>query len=71
MREDFTILEALDNGKPIKEFRADKDVCTDFVNFYANMADNFELGRRGVWSQRTLTLRCGCWKSQLMLCCRM
>lgn len=41
-KEEFAILETLDNGKPINEARADMDVCINCFEFYGNMADNFD-----------------------------
>lgn len=47
-KEDFAVLESLDNGKPIKESRADMDVCISCFDYYAGFADNFEHERETV-----------------------
>jgi len=44
-REDFSLLETLDNGKPINESRADIDVCVQVFDFYADLADNLDATR--------------------------
>ena len=38
--KDFSLLETLDNGKPINESRADIDVCIDVMEFYAGSVAN-------------------------------
>jgi len=44
-KEDFAMLETLDNGKPINESRADMDVCIGTFEFYAGLADNLDAAR--------------------------
>lgn len=41
-KEEFAILESLDNGKPITEARADIDCCIDFFKYYAKLADKLD-----------------------------
>lgn len=41
-KEEFAILETLDNGKPIGESRADMDTCIGVFNFYADRAATFD-----------------------------
>lgn len=41
-REDFSVLESLDNGKPINEARADIDACIGLLDYYSGFADRFE-----------------------------
>lgn len=44
-KEDFAMLETLDNGKPINESRADMDVCIATLEFYAGLADTLDASR--------------------------
>jgi betaine-aldehyde dehydrogenase len=44
-KEDFSLLETLDNGKPITESRADIDVCIAVLDFYAGLADKLDATR--------------------------
>jgi betaine-aldehyde dehydrogenase len=44
-REEFSVLETLDNGKPITESYADIDVCIEVFNFYAALAENLDVTR--------------------------
>jgi len=41
-KEEFSILESLDNGKPINEARGDIDVCISLFEYFAGFADSFE-----------------------------
>ena len=41
-KEDFSVLESLDNGKPLVEARADMDVCIGLLEYYAGLADSFD-----------------------------
>lgn len=41
-KEEFAILESLDNGKPITESRGDMDACADLFDYYAGFADRFD-----------------------------
>lgn len=41
-KEEWAILETLDNGKPLLESRADMDVCISVFNYYATFADKFD-----------------------------
>lgn len=40
--EEFSVLEALDNGKPVAEARADMDTCISIFEFYAGLAESFD-----------------------------
>merc|ERR1719507_1881357 len=41
-KEEFAVLESLDNGKPIVEARADMDVCAGLFDYYADFAESFD-----------------------------
>jgi len=41
-KEEFAILESMDNGKPVVEARADMDVCISLFDYYAGFADTFD-----------------------------
>jgi betaine-aldehyde dehydrogenase len=44
-KEEFAILETLDNGKPLGESRADMDACIGLFEYYAGLADEWDANR--------------------------
>lgn len=53
-KEEFAILESLDNGKPIAEARGDVEACVSMFDYYAGLAEAFEEKKaRGVQTQDT------------------
>lgn len=41
-KEDFAILETMDNGKPLNESRADMDFCADAFGYFADLGEQLD-----------------------------